>query len=277
MQTRLSIILNEVFGYLIIFLLSFIWINYNISNFLASVALAVLLTAVLVFAVKFFLGKKQKKRTLTAQQTKHQKKVLTQLIFNRLPENLQFFGKVFAQKNIEFQVLDNAIILYPKSQNNRILFCPYFTAEAVGENVVVNTYKLCLSTNINRCLIVGNELTSSAQLMLATLDLNITFLNGDQTYKSLLLPCQQFPEITLSFKENKKVTAAMLKKIVFAKQNTKHYFYGGLITLIASLFVPLKTYYLFFSTLFLILAYFSFSSGKWQTKTPTNLFEPPQK
>lgn len=113
--------------------------------------------------------------------------------------------------------------------------------------------------------------------MLNSLELNITFVNGDQTYLNLLLPTNQFPEISLVFKQNKKVTAAMLKKIVLAKQNTKHYFYGGLITLVASLFVPLKTYYLFFSTLFLILAYFSFSSNKWQTKMPANLFEPPPK
>lgn len=262
MQTKASIILNEIFKYLIIFLLIFAWLNFYYPNFIASIIISVIITSIICFILsKFFYSKKDKIYS-TSKDKKQAKDCSTQLIFSDLSDNLSFFTKIFNKKNISVKPADLYLILYPDTSHS-ILFFPYFSTEEINESIIINVYKQLKNLNVNKALICGAKFSSSSRNLAASLDnIQIVLFDDEATYMNLLKPADIYPEKKTAFKSSKKMNFQLFLRLLLNKKNYKHYFFGAIMLLFASLFIRLSNYYLIFSSILFILSLLSFYSDK---------------
>ncbi len=262
MQTKLSFYLNEVFKYVVLFLLFFVWVNFYYPNFLASVAIAILLAAASSYLLTTLFYKKKNKTEATNQDKKNCKNASTQLVFYDLNETISFFSSVFTAKNISHKTTNFGIILYP-STPECALFLPVYSSEEITESIVINAYKQTTLLNAKRCLLCGVKFSTNAQNLAKNIQTVSMVLYGEQeTYFNLLKPTNCFPQTKITFKHSGKVTPVIFLQLLINKQNTKHYFYGSLFMLFASMFLPMTTYYVIFSSILLLLSLASFYSDQ---------------
>lgn len=260
MQTKLSIYLNEIFKYIVLFLISFVWINFYWPNFLGSVVVAIVISSLISYGLSFVFYKKQEKLMLNNQDKKQMKNASVQFIFNNFNENIEFFNEVFKSKNIPTKITDYGIILYPNTPNS-ILFYPAYSSEELTESIVINAYKQLTFLNANKCIISGIRFSQNAQNLANSLkDVSIILFNEVQTYKNFLKPFNKFPENKVNFKSGKKMTKQLFFNMLLNKNNSKHYFYAGFLMLFCSMFLKMSTYYVIFSTILFLLSLLSFYS-----------------
>lgn len=271
MQTKISVFLNEVFKYVVVFFLLFAWINFYYHHFIASVMIAVLLSAIICYFLTTIYYKKQNKTITSNQDRKKMKELSTQFIFNDLSENLNFFNEVFKRKNIETKLGKYNLILYPNTAH-AILFLPYFSLERISESIIVNTYKQLTETNTKKALICCNQANSQAKQLASSLkNAEIVIYEENDIYVHLLKPLNFYPDKKIMFKENKNMNVKLFLNMLVNKRNTKHYFYGGILLLFTSLFIGFGNYYLIFSSVLFILSLLSFYSDKLFTKNSSTI------
>lgn len=236
MQTKLSFYLNEIFKYLVLFLLFFVWINFYYPNFLASVFIAVLLAGFASYAFSFLFYKKQEKSKTTSQDKKKMKDSTTQLIFNEMNENLSFFSEVFRARNITVKTVNYGLLLYPNTPDC-ILFLPVFTTEELMENIVINAYKQLTVLNAKKCIISGIKFSNTAsQLANSLSDVAIVLYNENLTYTNLLKPVNKFPENKVEFKNSGKLTAQMFFTLLVNKKIPNTTFTQGFLCFLLACF-----------------------------------------
>jgi hypothetical protein len=272
MQTKISVILNEIFKYIVLFLFFFIWINYYYPNFLLSVVFAVLLCSITSYFLTNIFYKKQMTYNNTEQEKKQIKQITTQFIFNNLNINLQFFKKVFDAKNVPNNVDDYAIILYPSTAKS-ILVLLNFANDETNPNFIVNTYKQAQIYNCKKILILKNKSSVTANNFANTIDdVNITVFNDSDIFNQLLKPNNVYPKLTVKFKKQSKMNISLFLTMLLNKKNAKHYFWGGIMLIFVSSFIRLGLYYIISATIFLMLALFSFYSDQIFTKANKSIF-----
>lgn len=273
MQTKISKSLNDAFKYVVLFLLFFVWVNFYFSNFLGSVLIAVLATALCCFILTYFSHKKLEKTQLDKQDKKNCKDAFTQLMFYEFSDTLQFFSQLFRTKNVPIKQTGYGLLLYPATPQS-VLFIPLIGAEEIRESALISAYKQISLLGVDKCILCGIAFSQNAQKLARSFSgVSMTLLNDEQTYQALLKPAHQFPEKKVEFLPPSKRNFHDFLELLLAPQNTKHYFYAGFITLFISLFIPFKTYYLMFSTVLLLLSLASFYSFRWFS--PKNKTVPP--
>ena len=200
MQTKLSLYLNEIFKYLVLFLLFFVWINFYYPNFLVSVLLAIALAGISSYLLSLLFYNKLNKLNLTTQDKKQIKQCNTEFLFNDLHQNISLYSQVFTAKNTPHKTTEYGIILYPESEH-KILFLPYYTPDQITETTIITAYKQLNLINAYRCLICGISFSQEAKQLAESFKNATIVLYGDQeVYQHLLKPANTFPPPTNRFK-----------------------------------------------------------------------------
>ena len=257
---KLSVMLNEVFKFLIIFCVYFLWLNYFYSNFLVSVLTSIILSALTSYILTTIFYRKQHKINLNKEEQKKLKDATTQFIFNTLDENLAFFENLFIKKGYMAKKLSYGLIL--TYGQDTFLFLPNYTKDDITESVVINAYKISKELNINKIMLVGVEFDEYLKIFASSLNnINFAFLNENDVYNQLLKPLDYFPENKIIFKHNKKTTFKMFFNLLLNKNNSKSYFIGGIILLFSSFFIKLSLYYIIFSSILFVLSFISFNNA----------------
>ena len=251
MQTRLSIISNIIFKYFIIFAITFLWLNFYISN-LITIGIGSVIISVLLGTILNIISKKRKNAiNLSFKEQEQMREISLQFLLAEKNQLFSFFKLLLETKH------DCNI---PKSKNcidwENNAFIPFYNHSIITADDVANIFK----DNKNKINIfiasigVSDEAKKLAEQIKQS---KIILLDESQVFK-ILKKYDLYPDFKIELNKKEKFKYSKLKDIAFTKSNTKHYFISAFIILITSFFIRYNTYYLIFATILFIFAGISF-------------------
>jgi len=244
-RTILSKISNLFFLIITLFLLSFIWINYNIHNMKISIVSGLIISIaifIIFLIINKFLSKKNNCKFNNQNQITYLK---NQLLFGNDQLSIQTICQAYNFTNISITDQPNHLL---DNINQKDLFF-VFDSETIQESKIINILKNKKHNYLEIFCI------NTTQFPLQK-NLQITFQNINDIYKTLL---NKNCIIDYNIKIQKK-TKYHLKDIlstIFGKAKSKNYFWFGLLLLFSSLFSPFNIYYIVVGTILLLLSIYS--------------------
>jgi len=247
MQTRLSIISNLIFKYFALFSIAFMWLNFYSTNNIFVTFISIIIALIIGNLLGLISKYKKKKINLSLIENNKIQEISFQLLINSHKENLKFFHILLKSKNIcEINFKKNQI------ESEEFIFVPIYNSEEITESDILNIYKN--NINVKKIIISCISFSTSTESLCNKLqNAKIYLLDIKQTFV-LMKKYDLYPEITNKINIKKHLNFASLKKMFFAKQNSKRYFFSGIIILLTSFFIRYNIYYLISATLLFIFS-----------------------
>ncbi len=266
MQTKLAFYLNNIFKYVAIFCISFIWCNYYYPNFLACVLASIVISSLICFITSKIFYLKQNKQEKLAKEQQQSDLVLNQLLFFNENELLDYFFVVFKNLNFNVEKENNYLIF-----NNKIIV-PYFNFELTTNNFL-QLYKT--HNNNNKTLIIlTNKISNELNSFLTNFDLkNVKFVTRNDVYLKIIKPSNIIPNTKVKPTKIVKLTWLKVCQYAFNKKNAKNYFFSGFLVMFSSLFYKYGLYYQIVGTILFMLSVYSHFNTKFNQPPNSNIFE----
>ncbi len=251
-KSILSVIIDLIVTYGLIFLIFFVWINYLLKDALSSFALC---SAICIFI--FSLSYKRKKLKYASlkkeQKTKQYKlKISSFFLFNSEEENINFFFSLFS-KNYEITKENTYLLL--KKDNLNIAFFPIYSSKQITDSDVIRCFKICKQQQVTRFVIVCNACNVDALNLCSQLSTKTYILNCEQTFDGILCKYNTFPPVDNTEKVKDKITIKFFYQNAINRKKAKTYFFGGLIMLLSSFLIIYNIYYIIFSSVLFFMCF----------------------
>lgn len=266
MQTKLAFYLNNIFKYVAIFCICFIWSNYYYPNFLGCVILSIFTTSLICFITSkiFYIKHEKREKTLKEQQKTEQ--ILNQLLFLNQTELIEYFYVAFKNLNFNVNKLKNCITF-----NNNIIV-PFFSFE-LTTNDFLSIYKTHNKSNKN-LVILTNKVSTELNSFLSNFDLSyVKLVTRLDVYSKIIKPSNVIPNINIQPTKTIKLTWLKVCQYAFNKKNTKSYFLSGFLVMFSSLFYKYGLYYQIVGTILFILSLYSHFNTRFNQPPNTNIFK----
>lgn len=256
MQTKLAKNLDNIFKYLIFFLISFIWCNYYKQSLAVCLIASIIVASILSFVTSKIFYAKQNKKTIAIQEQKEINNIATQLMFYSKPEQIDYFFNVLSFSNTNLKKTKNHIVLHETIIIPLFSFC----LEVSNYLKVANKYKN------NDVIILTNKLSNELENLLNTIEeSNVKVLTINDVYFKIIKPTQILPKQIVKLKSAKKLKAKELVYVAFNKKNAKSYFFSGLLLLFLSLIYKFSLYYKITGTILLLFSLFSYFNTRFNS------------
>ncbi len=269
-KTLLSKILDNLFLIFAVFVVSFLWIRYYEHNTFLILLYSSLITFFSCAVFYFFNKKKNAKKELSLKEYKNINALTTSLMFSSQNKCLSVFEQTLQKRNITYQKNKTCLIF----DENAIRPC--FNKTEVDDNALLEIVLEIKAKNlkIKTLCVCAKKFTDSAKKLASSIDdFNILLYDDKQTYcvffKPVNFEIEQKPKTQTKtpFKQKMK----MLADVAFNKKRFKSYFLSAVVLFIASYFMRYNIYYLCFSSLLIIFAFFSYFNRPFNKKEK-NLF-----
>ncbi len=256
-----SILLDSLFIAFIAFILSFVILNYAVDkpySYILSGCISALLT---LFAVKFFLSSRAKKygEQLDAENFAQ---IMAELAYLPHQGTLCLFEKALKEKGYACVRIKNAL---HATQTECVHFF-LFSENAVSKTDIVRAYNRL--HNGQKAFIWSETFSKEVRDFADRFSGKILLKTGRSAY-NLLKSTDNLPKITLP-KVKARIKANALENLLDKKQ-AKRYAIFGIVFLIMSYFLPIKTYYIISGCIFLIMAIIVRLFGKTKQVPQENL------
>lgn len=263
MQTKLAKNLDNIFKYLIFFLISFIWCNYYNRNLGVCLIASIIVASILSFVTSKIFYARQNKKTIALQEKTEINNIATQLMFYSKSEQIDYFFNVLSFSNTNLQKTKEHIVL------NETIIIPMFSfcLEANHYLKVANKYKN------NSVIILSNKLSGELESLLNSVEeTNVKILTINDVYFKIIKPTQVLPKQVVKLKSAKKLKIKELVYVAFNKKNAKSYFFSGLLLLFLSLIYRFSLYYQISGTILLLFSLFSYFNTKFNKPNNNDVF-----
>lgn len=243
MQTKLSIISNILFKYILLFLVSFLWLKTYFNNKI-TVIISIMIALTIGQLIYLVLRKRKNIIALNIKEQKHLQEI--SLKFRLVDEKTIL--------NFYYTILSTSLPVF-KEKNyltwEDSIFIPIYYKSEIDSNIISDIFKK--HKNYKTIIIAGISFSPDAQELAKTLSPIIHCLDENQTY-SLFKKYNSFPNFQVSLNNQKRNKLSIIKESIFLKQNFKHYFLSGIIVLISSFFIRYNIYYLIMSTILFVFS-----------------------
>jgi len=232
--------LNDAFLIACILCLFFVWIQYFWRSFWQTLLLAIPLTTLTFWIIKIITSKKNEHKEQTAADEKKIIEASQQFLIAPKKEVISFFKQVLAQQYGEIKETTKG--LHFKIDGENYLFIPsYSTLKLVDRDILpLLQNKGCKV--VTACKNYSDEAEDLANIFSKRIEL----WDEKQVYSKLLKPTGTYPQL-IKIEQTK--VKRDYRKIIFARQKAKPYFFSGLVILFASFFVRFNIYYVIISSL----------------------------
>ena len=232
--------LNDAFLFACILCLFFVWIQYFWRNFWQTLLLAVPLTALAFWAIKLVIGKKNEHKEQTAADEKKTVEASQQFLLAPKKDVLEFFKQVLSNQYGEIKETTKGLSF--TKDNEKYLFVPLYSTLKLIDRDILPLLQNKGCKIITACKTYSDEAEDLAQVFSKRIEL----WDEKKVYSKLLKPTETYPQLVKI--EQTKVKRDY-RKIIFARQKAKPYFFSGLVILFASFFVRFNIYYVIISSL----------------------------
>lgn len=243
-QTHLSRISNNIFIIFAIFSLIFIWLNYYLRNLtlsLYSSIVIVLFFCVIYYPIKFRINKKNNSKQNTLLNKENLK---TQLLFNKISENIELISKAF-----------NLVDLTPTQDNNHFLannsedIFLIFNKEMITEEDITSAIKNRENDNVTIFCISATKFVELNSLTIKIIELRDIYKKLDEKKIKIYN--------NINIKKSTKLRAFDYFCIILCKERSRGYLGFGLLLIFSSLFTIYHTYYIVIGTVLILLSIYT--------------------
>lgn len=260
MKTIFITSIDLFFTFIASFLFAFIIAYYYLER---TVAITVSVIIAVLFCFIYLKIKLQRKNKTNIKNNEKFlfEQTISQLCLYTESEQCALFEKALTVKEYKCEKRKNGVVIKNK---NAVVF-PLFSFDGVTKTDVVRIFNALKSKEI--AYILSKDFSPEISDFIQRFDGRIVAVNGETAYEFLkqteTLPCVKF-----EFQKPKPLTLAAFKNLL-SKTKAKNFLVFGLIFLLSSYFVPMKTYYLICGGIFLLLFLFVTLFG--ETKTPESV------
>ena len=261
-------IISSIFRLTLIFLFTFIWFRYFISDLSYSLIVSILSTLIIDLFITLIRRKKSSIASLKNSEIKKAENYCNKFVFSEPSYAVNFFFKL-AKTRHEAKKTKHCVII--EHENSCTLLYPFFTFEEFGTTQLIIAYNEAKKNNSSKLVLCVNEAGKNVKNVADKLDIKIIILNKFDTYNKLFKEYNYYPEelqITTQPTTFKSLLAYSLNK-----KRTKGYLFASIILVLSSFIVKYNIYYLVMSSVLLILALLSFINPKYNKVEVENLLD----
>ena len=252
MRSRLSIILDTVILFAVLWLLFFAWIRFYTRNVLVSIIAGTILAGLVVFLVLFLNKKRSDKINLNKQQKDEISRLLLNLRFTPLEQISKYFVKVLEKTHTTVLCNDFVILKENSAQNDthstlhsteKMLFAPYFTRK-IDMPYFTYIYKCAVALNIKHVAFVGAEFDSEVTNFAKQINgYTFEFIDFYKFYDEFIKNSGAQLPIVIDITKPKREWRELVQ-YAFNPARARNYLLFGLLIILCSFLVPFKIYYL---------------------------------
>lgn len=262
-RSKFGKFLDNVAIGVLIFFLAYLTAKKYIKSKLTCLVISLLLMSIFIYFIFKIQNKKYAKLGLKKQE---QKQIESLLYFlksqTKVKQNAtikHIFEEQFKMYKNQFFILKNQVAILNRISKNQADEEDVFFIISHSEFLIKNDIKevsilcACYDKNINQSLLKNSNF-------------NIIFLTPEIFYSIAKNHNYNLPEIEKT--QNLRKTSKI--RIIFAKNNAKHFFRVAILLYIFSMIIPFSKHYIYFATLSLALSTLIFLFGKGEEKPTTN-------
>lgn len=265
---KLSIFLDTLTVFVLLFAITFIWFRYLFKNFYLSFFLALFLSFSIIAIQKYLRKKKQTKLKIKKDIETHIIDCADAFLFNTFNENATFFKDMLNEKyNIEIRT--NFLLLRNK-ENTIALFLAYETKK-LSQDKLIDCLRSVKELNLTKIIILCYDYELNVATISSNYKVKTLVLNKVQTYNEILCVFKKFPEKNSFKKIDEKITFSFLVRNALSKKKIKTYFWGGMFLLLASFVIRYNIYYIIFASIMFTLSLLCFILNKYYFKSNSEI------
>lgn len=263
MRTKLSIILDSVVLFAVLWLLFFAWIRFYTRNVLVSVIAGTILAGLIVFLVLFLNKKRSDKLTLSKQQRDAACRLLLNLRFTSVEQISRYFALVLEKTHSTVLRNDFLILKENTAQNgmhstlhstDKILFAPYFTKDKIDMPYFTYIYKSMVALNIKHAAFVGAEFDSEVTNFAKQINgYTFEFIDFYKFYDEYIKDSGVQLPVVIDITKPKREWRELVR-YAFSPARARNYLLFGLLIILCSFLVPFKIYYLVSGSILCLIA-----------------------
>lgn len=263
---KINYVLQAILRIFLIFLFIFIWVKFFFKSFWPSILLSVFFAIFIDLLIKIFTKKNQKVKQLKLKEKEECENMFLSLATNSC--HIDFFYKLAKTKHT---ALKNKNYIRVKHDDGDVILYPFLNFCSLQLNDLNQIIKSIKEKNFKKIVVCAGEISKESFIFVKNFEFEIVLLDKFETYKQLYKNYNFFPEITLTYKKDKKATFKEILAYSFNRKKTKSYIFSAFVLLFSSLFVPASLYYCIISSLLVVFAIISFFNPF--CKESGNLFE----
>jgi hypothetical protein len=249
----------------LIFFIVFIWLKFLLSSLWVAIVLSLAITIIVELVLTLFSKKKNGKKALKLKEKENAENMFLSLVAS--DDSIDFFERL-AKTRHKVVVRKKDYILITNQQET--LFFPFIKMQNLSLNDIAIIVKLCKSESVKKCVILCYDFDKNCLAFTKNFDEKIIILDRFDTF-SLYKEYDFYPEITMEYKKEAKLSIKDLIAYSFNKSRTKGYVLSAIFLFLTSFFVNLNIYYCITASILLLFALISFINPKFNNKTKDDL------
>lgn len=265
----LYVIVDNLFKFILLFLLNLIWCLYLIDNSVAAIVISILMSVTILLLTNKIGHKRKKNKISNLKKQQHIEDVRYTFLTMSNYELCNFFYNLVKTRH-DCKIENNSIVI--NTMGLPIILTFNFKCSNLTRDDILTIYKQHKTKKIKRLIILTNSIDSNTISIISGLEPETMILDYKQTYTMLLEEYSFYPKI-IPRKTKAKNTFKQILAYSLNKKKTKGYLLSAIVILFASLFVRYKLYYTMFSSILIILAIFSYFNPSFNTKTKSNILD----
>lgn len=248
--------------FLLVFLLSFVWLRYFLRTLWLSATLSVAISIVVCAVFFLFRRRKNEKNGLKEKEKLDAENMFLSLACSDTP--LDFFEKLLSKKYKEVKTIDDHIIFKQvendenKINDTKLVFFADLSFEGISVPRFMEIYGKIKKEKVGKVLICCHHIQDK-NIFDFLKNFNEKFVIFDQyeTYQKLYKEFVYFPEVTHKIKSESKMHFKDFLAYSFNKKRAKGYFFAAFVLVLSGLFVRATIYYCVIASLLVVFALIS--------------------
>lgn len=251
---KVLLIFQIILKYCLLFVFFFIWTRYFVKKLWLAILISLFATIIADLLSRLFFRKKNTITSLKLKQQEEAENIFLSLNSNSCPIN--FFEKLAKIKHPSVTKHKKFISINHNEKSKTILY-PFLFFKPLSPDDLTSILNETKSVAPTKLVITCGEASKETYVFAKNFNINIVILNKFETYKRLYKEYDCFPEITVTYKKDKKLAFKDLLAYSFNKNRTKGYFLSALVIFLASFLVRANLYYCIMASLLILFAFFS--------------------
>lgn len=262
---KISLIIQEILKYFILFLLFFIWIRYFVRNLALSIILSIILSGILFIILYFFNYKKNNKNNLKIKEKENAENIFLSLACD--DKYIDFFVKLASKKHKNITKHKSYIVVNHEDVGVKTLLYVDLSFDGLSIAKFIEIYNKIKKEKCQKIVICcKNIIDKNIYSFLTNFKEKIIILDAYDTYKKLYKYYDFYPEITKKYNNERKMVFKDFLAYSFNKKKTKAYLFSAFILILSSLFIPTTIYYCVIASILVVFALISQFNPYFNTK-----------
>lgn len=263
---KFGLVIQIVLKFLLIFLLFFVWIRFFVKSFINTILISILCTIFVQILFKIISEKVNKSKEMKLKEKEECENMFLSLVTQK--NEVDFFFNLASTRHDSIKKRKYIII---KHKTHNVVLYPYIKFCKLTRDDLTTILKNVKKENFKKIVICCGEVEKEVFAFSKNFDTEISILDKFETYSKIYKDYDFFPQITTSYKTDKKTTLKELLAYSFNKSRTKSYLFSAFILFLSSLFIRMNLYYSIITSLLIIFALISYINPFYKSQTKFEL------